>query len=464
MKFVQHTTSEPVEPSMGEISGWLLSLHRLHQRLYPRFARPEVRQQVLLSLKAILSDIPRKNGWQIAEHAQQARPYGMQRLLSRAVWDEDGVRDDLRALVCQTLHPPPLLSCEHEPPFPVLVIDESGFPKRGRHSPGVAPQYCGRTGRVENCQVGVFLSYVTAQGHALIDRELYLPQEWCADLPRRQAAHIPDPVSFATKPELAQRMVQRTQAAHLPIRWVVADTVYGHAPELRRWLQEQGYAYVLAVPSTEAICVQTPTGPLLRDVATIAQHVPRARDWQRLSQSLGTKGERLFDWVRLPVAHAGQVDGRHWLLVRRCLDDPNTLAYFLIWAPPDASLPIMVQAIGARWRIEEDLEASKALGLAHYEGRSYLGWYRHITLILLACAFLLAITVQHHLTAAAHRAQSAADAALIPLTTSEARHVLARLFFPLPTSALLICLWSRFRRTHQYWAGYYHRRRREKTG
>ncbi len=461
MKCVHHTTSEHAPPHLSEINGWHQSLHRLHQHLSPRFARPEVRQHALLYLQAILSDIPRKNGWQIAEQARQARPYGIQRLLSRAVWDEDGVRDDLRAFVCHSLHPPPVSSSEQESPFPVLVIDESGFPKRGRHSPGVGPQYCGRTGRVENCQVGVFLSYVTAFGHALIDRELYLPEDWCTDLPRQHAAHIPDSVPFVTKPELAQRMVQRAQAAHLPIRWVVADTVYGHAPELRRWLQEQGYPFVLAVPSTEAICVQTRTGPLLRDAATIAQQVPRARDWQHLSQSLGTKGERLFDWIRLPIVHAGQVDGRHWLLVRRCLDDPNTLASFLVWAPPDTPLSLMVQAIGARWHIEEDLEACKALGLGHYEGRSYLGWYRHLTLVLLAAAFLLSITVHNHCTTAAHPAEACSP--LIPLTTSEARHLLARLFFPLPTSALLISQWSQFRRTHQYWAGYYHRRRREKA-
>ena len=389
MKHVQHITSEPVEPRLGEMSAWLQSLHHLHQCLRPRFARPEVHHHVLLFLQAILSDIPRKNGWQIAEHARQARPYGMQRLLSRAVWDEDGVRDDLRAFVCQSLHSPPLLQAcvSHEPLFPVLVIDESGMPKRGRHSPGVGLQYCGLTGRVENCQVGVFLSYVTALGHALIDRELYLPEDWCADLPRQQAAHIPDHISFATKPELAKLMVQRAQAAQLPIRWVVADTVYGHSSDLRRWLEEQGHAYVLAVPCTEAVCVQTQTCLLLSDVKSIAHQSLRARDWQRLSQSLGTKGERLFDWARLPVVHAGTVDGRHWLLVRRCLDDPYELAYFLVWAPPNTSLPIMVQAIGTRWRIEEDLHASKGLGLDHYEGRRYLGWYRHICTGYLAHLF-----------------------------------------------------------------------------
>jgi SRSO17 transposase len=414
----------------------------------------------------VLSDLPRKNGWQIAEQARQARPYGMQRLLSAAVWDQDAVRDDLRALVTASLSAP--LPCQVEPageaPFPVLVLDESGFPKRGRHSAGVGPQYCGRTGRVENCQVGVFLSYVTAAGHALIDREVYLPEDWCSDLPRRQAAHIPEPVTFRTKPELGQLMIQRAQAAGLPCRWVVADTVYGHSPDLRSFLEELGCSYALAVPSSEVVCVQTRAGNLLlADVASIAQQGLRAREWQRLSQSQGTKGERLFDWARLPVAQAGTTDGRHWLVVRRCLDDPDEMAYYLVWAPPDTSLPTMVQAIGARWHIEEDLQAGKALGLDHYEVRSYLGWYRHITLVLLASAFLVGITVQNHFTDAAHQ-EPAACPPLILLTTSEARHLLAHLFWPAPTSAPLICQWSWWRRTHQYWAGYYHRRRRQKAG
>src|SRR5438067_222483 len=238
MKHPHHPTPKPSVPTLAEIGRWPVRLLHLHERLRPYFARPEPLRHALLYLPAILSDIPRKNGWQIAEHARQLRPYGMQRLLSQAVWDEAGVREELRALVRQTLKPPPLLpqpqphGAESEALFPVLVLDESGFPKRGNHSAGVQRQYCGVTGRVENCQVGVFLSYVTALGHGLIDREWYLPEEWCQDAARRQAAHIPETVSRETKPELAMQMVQRAHAAHLPIGWVVADSVYGHSPDL----------------------------------------------------------------------------------------------------------------------------------------------------------------------------------------------------------------------------------------
>jgi SRSO17 transposase len=224
--------------------------------------------------------VPRKNGWQLAEQARQVHPYGMQRLLSQAVWDQDGMRDDVRALVAETLRPPVLPGEADDMPFPVLVLDESGFPKRGRHSAGVGPQYCGRTGRVENCQVGVFLSYVTAQGHALIDRALYLPEDWCSDPARRQAAHIPEAVRFATKPELGQQMIARAQAACLPIRWVVADTVYGHSSDLRAFLEDQDLAYALAVPSIEVVCVHTRAGLLLTDVASSIDYIPHERNTQ----------------------------------------------------------------------------------------------------------------------------------------------------------------------------------------
>jgi len=465
MKLSHHTTPDPGRTTQGAIGRWLMSLNQLHQRLRSYFARPEPYHHALLFLQAVLSEIPRKNGWQIAEHARQLRPYGMQRLLSHATWDQEGVRDELRSLVYQALNPP--LSVPEVPasdsPFPVLVIDESGFPKRGQHSAGVGLQYCGRTGRVENCQVGVFLSYVTEQGHALIDRELYLPEDWCADPPRRQAAHIPDFLTFETKPELAQHMIQRAQTAGLPIRWVVADTVYGHSPTLRTFLEAQGYASVLAVPNTEVVCVQTRAGPLLSDVGSIAHDHLRAHDWQRLSQSQGTKGERLFDWAIFPWLQAGIVDGRHFLLIRRCLDPPHELAYYLVFAPPSTPLSTIVQAIGARWHIEEDLQACKALGLSDSEVRSYLGWYRQVTLVLLASAFLVCLCIQER-EAGLAGSPSSPGPPLIELSTSEIHHLLARLLFPAPASVPLVDHWSWFRRTHQYWAGYYHRRRRAKAG
>ena len=461
MKYTYDTIDAQEGPTPAQIAAWSRSVRSWHSRLAPMFARPEVLEHAMLYLQALLSDIPRKNGWQIAEHARQARPYGMQRLLSRAVWDQDGVRDALRTFVCQTLLPDQPTPHTATSPFPVLVIDESGFPKRGKHSAGVGPQYCGITGRVENCQVGVFLSYVTALGHGLIDRALYLPQDWCADAARRQAAHIPESVRFATKPELAQQMLERTQAAGVACQWVVADTVYGHSPDLRTFLEAQQNSYALAVPSIEVICVQTRDGPVLSEVGSLAQQI-RARDWQRLSMSQGTKGERLFDWAILPWLVGGSVDGRHWLLLRCCLDDPQELAFYLVWAPLATPLSTMAHAVGTRWHIEEDLQASKDLGLDQYEVRSSLGWYRHCTLVMLAYAVLVGICVQDR----QHQGspETSPDCSpFVALTPSEVQHLLARLMWPLPASVPLVCTWSRFRRLHQYWAGYYHRRRRSQA-
>ena len=465
MKHPYSTTPEQARPSLQDIGRWPLRLFALHARLAAYFARSEPRHHALLYLQAIISEIPRKNGWQIAEHAKQARPYGIQRLLARAVWDEAGVRDELRRFLCQALRATPACAqpAGSATPLPVMVIDESGFPKRGDHSAGVGRQYCGTTGRSENCQVGVFLSYVSERGHGLIDRELYLPEDWCEDPARRREVHIPETVIFQTKPELAQRMLERAQAAAVLIAWVVADTVYGHCPELRAFLEAQGYAYALAVPSIEVIAVQTRQGCLLNSVAYIAQHALGQEDWQRLSQSLGTKGERLFDWAILPWLQAGQVDGRHFLVVRRDLDNPNILDYYLVFAPEATTLSTIVEAIGARWHVEEDLQTNKALGLDEYEVRSYVGWYRHMTLVMLAAAFLVGICIEENVPRAAPKHACKPAPTVIALTACEVRHLLARLVWPAPTWAALICGWSWWRRTHQYWAGYYHRRRRQKV-
>jgi len=302
----KHTTFTETRMTSADVCRWVQSLSRLHARIAPRFARPEPRRRALAYLQGILSDTGRKNGWQLAEHAREARPDGMQRLLSRAVWDTDGVRDDLRSYTLEQLGQESA----------VLAIDETSFPKRGKHSAGVGVQYCGTTGQVENCQVGVFLSYVTAKGHALIDRELYLPADWCEDRDRRRAAGIPESVRFQTKPELAVQMLERLFQAHLPISWVVADTVYGGNLDLRTWLETHQYSYVLAVPCNEPVGILAPDGQRRRvEVCEVEALRLGAHDWQRLSMSEGTKGPRLFDWAAVPMLHRWEDDGRHWVLI-----------------------------------------------------------------------------------------------------------------------------------------------------
>src|SRR2546421_1637378 len=243
VKYQQHTTPVEAQTTPTHVVQWAHALSQLHARIAPRFARAEPRRRALAYLQGILSCIERKNGWQLAEHAREATPYGMQRLLSRAVWDTDLVRDDLRGYVLEQLGTRDA----------IVVIDESSFPKRGCKSAGVQVQYCGTSGQVENCQVGVFLTYVTASGHSLIDRELYLPLSWMEDRQRCRTAGIPDAVGFQTKPELAVQMMERIFQAHLPIAWVVADTVYGGNLELRTWLEAHAYPYVLAVAFTEPV-------------------------------------------------------------------------------------------------------------------------------------------------------------------------------------------------------------------
>jgi SRSO17 transposase len=456
MKQDHHITFASLKTTPTHVASWAFELTHLHRRIAPRFARPEPRRRALLYLQGLLSATERKNGWQLAEQAREATPYGMQRLLSQAVWDTDGVRDDLRAYTIEQLG-------THEA---IVAIDETSFPKRGTKSAGVQVQYCGTTRQIENCQVGVFLSYVTARGHALIDRELYLPLEWCEDQQRRQVAGIPESVCFQTKPELAVQMLARLQQAQVPISWVVADSVYGGNLDLRSWCEQQQYPYVLAVPCDEPIGIVTPDGRSRRVLVSEVEALRLSeQDWQRLSPSEGTKGPRLFDWAAVPILHQWQDDGRHWLLIRRPLSPEQKKTYYLVSAPPDTTLPQMVQAIGARWHIEEDFENGKDLGLDHYEVRSYLGWYRHMTLVMLAQAFLTGICTQP-LVSAAPVADSGTSPTilLLPLTTPEVRHVLGRLIWPPPSSARLVLTWSWWRRCHRSRACYFHTRRRLEAG
>lgn len=274
----------------------------------------------------------------------------------------------------------------------VLVIDETGFLKQGTHSVGVKRQYSGTAGRIENCQIGVFLTYASPVGHVLLDRELYLPHEWVQDRERRQEAGVPEDVPFATKPELARKMLERARAAEVPAAWVTGDSIYGGDRRLRLWQEQQEQPFVLGVARDE------PLWAVLDDrwgqprADEIAARVP-TQAWRRLSAGDGAKGPRLYDWARVPLARlqlsAEERRWEHWLLVRRSLSDPTELAYYVVFAPRGTPLRDLVQVAGQRWRIEQSFELAKGeVGLDHYEVRRWDGWYRHMTLAMFALAYL----------------------------------------------------------------------------
>jgi SRSO17 transposase len=360
-----------------EVQGWAAGLGALHARIAGRFARAEPRRRALAYLRGLLGNVGRKNGWQLAEHAGERTPDGMQRLLSTADWDPELVRDDLRAYVVEHLGDPGA----------VLVVDETGFLKKGTTSVGVQRQYSGTAGKVDNCQLGVFLAYASPKGRAMIDRELYLPERWTDDPARCRAARVPEQVAFRTKPELAQLMLARALAAGVPASWVTADEVYGGSPALREWLEGRGVWHVLAVKCTEPLEVSSPNGVVRERAEQLAAAVP-AEQWIACSAGHGAKGRRLYDWTWIKLASPATSDMARWLLVRRSRRD-GELAFYACYAPAGTPLVGLVRVAGTRWAVEEGFEQAKGeVGLDHYEVRKWPGWYRHITLALLAHAFL----------------------------------------------------------------------------
>jgi SRSO17 transposase len=355
-------------------AAWSESFNEMFARVAGVFGNAAVRRHGRAYLLGLLSHAERKNSWYLAEFAGDASPDGMQRLLNFSPWDQDACRDALRSYVVRNLGDPAA----------VLAVDETGFLKKGRMSAGVARQYTGTAGRVENCQVGVFAAYVAPDGsRALIDRELYLPEKWTEDRGRCRAAGIGDEAGFATKPQLARKMIERAVEAGVPFSWVAGDEVYGGNPKLRAWLQEQEIPYVMAVACSEMIAV--PAGPRRAD--ELAALVLRT-GWQRLSCADGSKGPRLYDW-----ALAGTDSPQCHLLVRRSLAPGEKggleLAYFRCWSPRPVTLPEVVAVAGSRWGIEDCFgEAKNEAGLDHYQVRRYRAWYRHVTLSMLAHAFL----------------------------------------------------------------------------
>ena len=355
-------------------AAWSELFNEMFAQVAGTFRNAAVRRHGRAYLLGLLSHQERKNGWTLAEFAGDVSPDGMQRLLNFSPWDEDACRDALARYVTRNLGDRAA----------VLAVDETGFLKKGKMSAGVARQYTGTAGRVENAQVGVFLAYVTGDGsRALIDRELYLPEKWAGDRDRCRKAGVGDDVGFATKPELARQMIERAVTARVPFAWVAGDEVYGGNPKLRDWLQEQQIRYVLAVACSEMIT--TAAGAKRAD--RLAALVP-ASGWQRLSCADGSKGPRLYDWALIETAGPG-----HWLLARRSLRPGEKgeleLAFFRCWSPRPVTLPELVAVAGARWGIEDCFgEAKNETGLDHYQVRRYRAWYRHITLSMLAHAFL----------------------------------------------------------------------------
>ena len=363
------------------VLGWRAELAELQERLGELFGRADARRQANLYLEGLLSAVERKNGWQLAEQIGDARPWRTQRVLSRTLWEADAARDRCREYVAEHLGAAD----------GVLVIDETGFLKKGSKSAGVARQYSGTAGRIENCQIGVFLAYASARGHALIDRELYLPQDWAEDGARRATAGIPRAVSFATKPQLAQRMIARAIAAGVPFAWVVGDEVYGSDRRLRLFLEKHERPFVLTVRSNEKLWSVLAGRLGQHTAADLAAALPDAA-WHRLSAGAGAKGERLYDWARVRLARLQAPPWDHWLLIRRSHSKPEDCAYYVVFAPAETPLAALARVAGRRWTIEECFEAGKQeVGLGDYEIRSWQGWYRHITLALLALAFLAAL-------------------------------------------------------------------------
>lgn len=368
------------------VRSWTEELDAVGGRIAPRFARSELRDRARSYLRGLLSGVERKNGWRLAEAVGDAAPYGIQHLLDRANWDADGLRDDLREYVIEHLGGEDA----------VLIVDETGFLKKGDKSAGVKRQYSGTADKTENCQVGVFLAYASEMGRAFIDRELYLPGEWAENEERRERAGVPEEIGMRTKPELAKEMLGRALEAGVQAAWVVADSVYGDTRRLGMFLEEFEQPYALALSGKAHVWADFRQHRVSKVLQSLRQEELSSEEdeegWQRLSAGDGSKGPRLYDWLRLPLDPPLQEGFQRWLLVRRSIEDPDELTAYTVFAPEGTALEELARVAGGRWRVEIGFEEAKGeVGLAHYEVRSWHGWRRHITLALFAHAFLAAL-------------------------------------------------------------------------
>jgi SRSO17 transposase len=372
---------------------WASSLRELKARIGPLFGQKRVAASAGQFLDGLLGNEPRKTGWMRAEAAGDPGPWRQQAILGRGRWDADALRDMVRDYALETL-------ADEDA---VLVIDETGFLKQGKASCGVARQYTGSAGKITNCQIGVFASYVSRHGHAFVDRALYLPKEWADDPERLKAAHVPDEVDFATKPQIARRMIARAVAAKMPFSFVAADSVYGTG-EIETMLRKAGKGYVLGVAANHVFHSWGKKQLVGGSAAKLAQNLPKSA-WRRLSAGEGTKGLRLHDWAYreladLDVSEYNDTLEGTWtrgLLVRRNITDGD-LAFFSTWCPKTTPIQKLVLVEGRRWAIEDSFETAKnELGLDHNESRSWHGWHRHVSLVMLA--FVMTAIIRHRANA-----------------------------------------------------------------
>jgi SRSO17 transposase len=393
---------------LEELDKWAEDFEAFHARFADLFCRQEPREQSRKYLRALLAPVERKNGWQLAEAGGDERPDAMQRLLYLAQWEADAARDRLQQFVVEVFGDEAGIG----------VVDETGFIKKGDKSVGVQRQYSGTAGKRENCQIGTFLSYASRHGHVLLDRRLYLPESWVADPVRRAAAKVPECEVFETKPQQAVKMLQHAWAMGVPMRWVTGDEVYGESPHLRAAVADSGRWYVMAVrthmtvwrkrpqvavpawcgqgrkPTKEQVLEET-VQPM--SVLAVVASWPESR-WQRLAVAQGEKGPRLYDWAcQRIVENQEQLPGRDsWLLARRSTTDPTAIAYYLSNAPAETDLLTLAQVASTRYTVEQCFEEAKGeTGLDHYEVRYWHSWYRHITLAMMAHAWLASIRLKH---------------------------------------------------------------------
>jgi SRSO17 transposase len=373
---------------------WASSLRDVKARIRPLFRQERVAASAWNFLDGLLGSEPRKTGWMRAEAAGDLGPWRQQAILGRGRWDAEALRDMVRDYALETL-------ADEEA---VLVIDETGFLKQGKASCGVARQYTGSAGKITNCQIGVFASYVSRHGHAFIDRALYLPKAWTDDPERMATAHVPDDVCFATKPQIACRMIVHAIAAKVPFSFVAADSVYGTG-EIETALRKAGKGYVLGVAANHVFHSWGKKQMVRGSAAKIAQNFPKSA-WRRVSAGDGTKGERLHDWAYLELADldVGEYNRTFtgkWtrgLLIRRNIADGD-LAFFSTWCPKDTPMKKLVSVEGHRWAIEDSFETAKnELGLDHNETRSWHGWHRHVSLVMLAFAMMAVIRHRANIT------------------------------------------------------------------